>query len=72
VSTSEDFFESQYYINTLGDVDLVCLASDRKVSIAPVNMVMSLQVLQETGKYVPNGATITGTFGGDSLIVAAK
>ena len=44
------FFESQYYINTVGDVDWVCLSSDRKVWIAPVNMVMSLQVLQETGK----------------------
>jgi hypothetical protein len=30
-------FESQYYINTVGDVDWVCLATER--------MVMSLQVV---------------------------
>jgi hypothetical protein len=39
------FFESQYYINTVGDVDWVCLAPDRKVWKAPLNMVMSLQVV---------------------------
>jgi len=39
------FFESQCYINTVGDVDWVCLAPDRKVRKAPLNMVMSLQVV---------------------------
>jgi len=34
------FFESRYYINTVGDVDWVCLAADRKVWEAPLNMVM--------------------------------
>jgi hypothetical protein len=29
--TIEDFFESQYYINTVGDVDWVCLAPDGKL-----------------------------------------
>jgi hypothetical protein len=37
--------ESEYYINTVGDLDWVCLASDRKVWKAPLNMVMSLQVV---------------------------
>jgi len=39
------FFESQYYINTVGDVDWVCLAPDRKVWKAPLYMVMCLQVV---------------------------
>jgi len=39
------FFESQYYINTVGDVEWVCLALDRKVLKAPLNMVMSLTVV---------------------------
>jgi len=39
------FFESQYYINTVGYVDWVSLAPDRKVRNAPQNMVMSLQVV---------------------------
>jgi hypothetical protein len=39
------FFESQYYINTEGDVDWVSLAPDRKVWKAPLNVVMSLLVV---------------------------
>ena len=39
------FFENQYYINTVGDVDWVCLATDRKVWKAPLKMVMSLTVV---------------------------
>ena len=39
------FFESQYYINSVGDEDWVCLALDRKVLKAPLNVVMSLTVL---------------------------
>ena len=39
------FFESEYYINTVGDVDWVSLAPDRKVWKAPLNMVMFLQVV---------------------------
>jgi hypothetical protein len=39
------FFESQYYINTVGDVDWVCVAADRKVWKAPLNVVMSLHVV---------------------------
>ena len=31
-----------YYINTVGDVDWVCLAPDRKVWKAPLNMVFRL------------------------------
>jgi len=45
VPTSEDSFESQYYINTVGDVDWVSLAPDSKVWKAPLNMVMSLHVV---------------------------
>jgi len=36
---------NQYYINTVGDVDWVCLAPDRKVLKAPLNIVMCLQVV---------------------------
>jgi len=39
------FFKSQYYINTVGDVDWVYLAPDRKVWKAPLNMVMFLTVV---------------------------
>jgi hypothetical protein len=39
------FFESQYYINTVGDVDWVCLAPDRKVLQAALYMVLSVQVV---------------------------
>ena len=39
------FFESQYYIYTVGDVDWVCLAPDRKVWEAPLNVVMSLDIV---------------------------
>jgi len=45
VPTAEDFFENRYYINTVGDVDWVCLAPDRKVWKAPLNTVMCLQVV---------------------------
>ena len=41
----EDFFESQYYINTVGNVDWVCLAPDRKLWEAPLNMILFLQVV---------------------------
>ena len=46
----------------MGDVYWVCLAPDRKVWKAPLNMVVSLQVVQEAGKCVANGATVTGIF----------
>jgi len=39
------FFGNQYYINTVGDVDWLCLATDRKVLQAPLNIVISLQVV---------------------------
>ena len=39
------FFESHYYINTVGDVDCVWLVSDRKVLKAPLNMEMTLKVV---------------------------
>jgi hypothetical protein len=39
------FFESQYYINTVGDVDWVFFTPDRKVRKAPLNLVISLQVV---------------------------
>ena len=38
-------FESQYYINKVGDVDWVCLASGRNMCKAPLSMVTSLQVV---------------------------
>jgi hypothetical protein len=38
-------FEGQYHINTVGDVDWVCLAADRKVWKAALNIVMSVQVV---------------------------
>ena len=41
------------------DVDWVPLAPDRNVW-KPLNMVMSFHVVLEAGKYVANGATITG------------
>jgi hypothetical protein len=50
VTTSEDFFKSWYNVNTVGDVDWVCLAPDRKVWKAPHNRVESLQIVQEAGK----------------------
>jgi len=37
------YFENLYYINSVGDVAWVCLAPDRKVCKAPLNVVMSLQ-----------------------------
>jgi len=40
-----NFFEHQYYINPVGDVDWVCLALDRKMWKAHLNMVMCLQVV---------------------------
>ena len=43
------------------DVDWVSLAPDRNVW-KPLNMVMSFHVVLEAGKYVANGATITGIF----------
>ena len=39
------YFESQYYINTVGYLDWVCLAPSWKVWKTPQNMVMSLQVV---------------------------
>jgi hypothetical protein len=39
------FFEIQYYINTVGVVDWVYLAPDRKVWKDPVKMIMSVQVV---------------------------
>jgi len=45
VSTGEDFFESHCYINTVGDVDWVCMVLDRKVWKASLDMVMSLQAM---------------------------
>ena len=42
---SRGFFESQYYINTVGYVDWASLAPDRKVWKAPQNVVMCLQIV---------------------------
>ena len=39
------FFDGQNYINTVVDVDWVCLATDRKAWKAPLNVVMSIQVV---------------------------
>jgi len=39
------YFENLYYINSVGDVAWVCLATDRKVWKAPLNIIMSLQVV---------------------------
>ena len=39
------FFECRYFINTVLDVDWVCLAPERKVWEATVNILMSLQVV---------------------------
>jgi hypothetical protein len=36
------FFESQYFVNIVGDVDRVCLPPDWKVWEAPLNIVMCL------------------------------
>ena len=38
-------FLKRYYINTVEDMDWVCLAADRKVWNVPLNIVMSLEVL---------------------------
>ena len=56
------FFKSYYYVNTVRDVDWISLVPDRNVWKAPLNMVMSFHVVLEAGKYVANGATITGIF----------
>jgi hypothetical protein len=61
VPTAENFFESQYFMITVGDVDWVCLVLDRKVWKAPLNMIMCLHVV-EAAMYVANGATVTGIF----------
>ena len=42
------------------DVDWVSLAPDRNMWKPPLNTVMSFHVVLEAGKYVANGATITG------------
>jgi hypothetical protein len=39
------FFESQYYVDTVGDMDWISLAPDRKVWKAPMKMVMCVQVV---------------------------
>ena len=44
VPTSEDF-EIEYYIETVEDMHWVCLAPDRKIWKAPLNVVMSLHVV---------------------------
>ena len=72
VPTSEDFFECRHYINSVGDVDWVSLAPDRKVWKAPLHMVMSLQVVQEAGKCEANGATVTGILGKRKISVNFK
>ena len=46
------------------DVDWVCLAPDRKVWKAFLDMVMSLEVVKEASNCVANGATVPGTFSG--------
>ena len=61
VPASEDF-EIQYYVEIVEDMDWVCLAPNRKVWKTPLNVVMSLHVVYEAGKYVANGATITVKF----------
>jgi hypothetical protein len=41
----QGMFECQYHVNTVGDVDWVCLGPNRKVWKASLNMVMSVQVV---------------------------
>jgi hypothetical protein len=45
VPTAEDFFESQYCMITVGDVDWVCLAPDKKVWKYPLIVVKCRYVL---------------------------
>jgi len=54
-------FESQYYINKVGDLDWVSLAPDRNKCRAPLNTVTSLQVMLKAVKCLANGATVIGT-----------
>jgi hypothetical protein len=46
----------------VGDVGWVCLVPDRKVLKAPLNILMSLQIIEHAGKCVAYGATVTGIF----------
>ena len=46
----------------MGDVECVCLVPDRKVLKAPLNMLMSLQIIEDAGKCVAYGATVNGLF----------
>jgi hypothetical protein len=43
-------------------VDWVCLAPDRKVWKAPLNMVMALQVVEAAVRLMASGARITSIF----------
>jgi hypothetical protein len=43
-------------------VDWVCLAPDRKVWKAPLNIVMALQVVEGAVKFMASGARITNIF----------
>ena len=53
-------FESQYYLITVGDMAWVYLVLGRKVWGTAQNVVMCLQVLEEAGKGMANGATFSG------------
>ena len=44
VSTSGDL-EIEYYIKTVEDMHWVCLAPDRKVWKAPLNVIMSIHIV---------------------------
>jgi hypothetical protein len=50
-------------------MDRFFLAPDRKLWKAPLNVVMSLQIVEEEGKCLANGATITVVFGGIYFIL---
>ena len=54
--------------NYCGKYGQVFQAPDRKLWKAPLNVVMSLQIVEEEGKCVANGATITGIFGGGYML----
>jgi len=47
----------------VGNMDRDFLAPDRKPWKGAVNMVMSLQIVEEEGKCLANGATFSGIFG---------
>jgi len=57
------------FCNYCGTYGQGFLAPDRKLWKAPLTVVMSLQIVEEEGKCVANGANITGIFGGIYFIL---